>query len=451
MSIDPGSLAPAIPDNSNKPVNRAARILLRVGSILLIVSGIFILLNLDTLLGAHPELPLAGEQISYALLFIAGIFTGFHCVGMCGALVVGYTVKAASTGISRYFTHIYYGIGKTLSYTAIGALFGALGAIVTFTPFMRGVAGIAAGVFLVLFGISTLNLFPALSKFRIKTPAFVMRRLGVAYRNNSNPFIIGLLNGLMIICGPLQAMYIMAAGTGQPLEGAKMLFVFGLGTLPVMMGFGVLTSALSRQFAPKIVKASGLIVIALGVIMLNRGLAMIGGGYDYASLLVRAGLISTPPAPDPHAHHHAMVMPVAPEIQTIRMKVGNDAFFPNEFQVKKGVPVRWVIEADAVNYCTHRIVIPSLNLEFDIKPGETIVEFTPNAAGIIPWSCWMGMARGAFLVHEPLPEVTPSAKPAQNAMGHDHNGHAAASPKWIEDLLRKSAAAVETLRRTLRP
>jgi sulfite exporter TauE/SafE len=423
-------------------------LLQRTLAILLILCGIVILLNLDSLLGGHSDFPLGGEQLSYALLLVAGLFTGFHCVGMCGALVVGYTVKAAADSGSRYFTHLHYGLGKLLSYTVIGGLFGALGAIITFTPFMRGLAGIGAGAFLLLFGLSTLNLFPALSRFRIKTPDFVMKRLGKAYRSNSNPFVIGLLNGLMIICGPLQAMYIMAAGTGDPVEGAKLLFVFGLGTLPMMLGFGVLASALSRQFAPRIVRASGVIVIGLGAIMLNRGLAMVGGGYDYHSLMARW-------LPGTHTVGHGPAAPA--EEQVIRMAVNRKGFVPGEFTLRKGVPVRWIIQGEEVDYCNHRIVVPSLGLEFDVRQGENIIEFTPEQTGVIPWSCWMGMAHGTFLIHEDIRPEAPNPMAALHDHGHGHehgHGHDAPStppPQWMKDLLEKSAAAIESLRRSLRP
>jgi sulfite exporter TauE/SafE len=426
----------------------------RLLSILLIAVGILFLLNLDRFMSGHPALPVNGEELSYALLFIAGLFTGFHCVGMCGALVVGYTVKAAAgEGGSKYLTHAYYGAGKTLSYTVIGGLFGALGAIVTFTPFMRGMAGLAAGVFLLLFGLATLNLFPSLSRFRIKMPGFVMKHLGKAYRSNSNPFVIGLLNGLMVICGPLQAMYIMAAGTGSPLDGAKMLFVFGLGTLPVMTGFGILTSALSKQLAPKIVKASGVVVIALGAIMVNRGLVMVGQGYDFDSLMARWAPLS----------HESQRTAAPAEVQVIHMTVDDHRYVPNQFTLRKGVPVRWIIHGEDLDYCNHRIVVPSLGLEFDVRKGENIIEFTPNQTGVIPWSCWMGMVSGNFMVHEEVPRppvmALVPAPPPQGThnhaamMNHDHNhgGPAAPPPEWMKNLLEKSAAAIDTLRRSLRP
>jgi sulfite exporter TauE/SafE len=467
----------ARPDSQPFPSRRPAPALFhklksafyRALAILLILCGIALLLNLDALLGGSPDLPLADGRLSYALLFVAGLFTGFHCVGMCGSLVVGYTVKTAAENGSRYFTHLYYGLGKTLSYTAIGGLFGVLGAIVTFTPFMRGMAGIAAGVFLLLFGLATLNLFPSLSRFRIKTPGFVTRRLGQAYRRSSSPFVVGLLNGLMIICGPLQAMYIMAAGTGSPVEGAKLLFVFGLGTLPVMLGFGLLTSALSKQFAPKIVKASGVIVIGLGALMLNRGLAMTGQGHDFHSLVGQV-------APGSRLLAGAEARE---EIQVIHMKANRNGFEPSQFTLRKGVPVEWIIEGEALDYCNHRIVAPTLGLEFDVRPGENRIEFTPDQTGIVPWGCWMGMLHGAFLVHEVAGSAPPSNPLAalhdhEHAHGHGHGdaaggGHAhgegseagsgghepsAAAPapaQWLRELLDKSAASIESLRRGLKP
>jgi sulfite exporter TauE/SafE len=146
------------------------------------------------------------------------------------------------------------------------------------------VIGIAAGIFLLLFGLGMLNVLPGLKDFRFRTPPFLLRFIGSQSRKYGHPFIIGLLNGLMILCGPLQAMYIMAAGSGSAAHGAAMLFFFGLGTLPMMMGFGIFAGLISRQMTPKLIRASAVIVVALGAVMLNRGLKMTGSELDLASL-----------------------------------------------------------------------------------------------------------------------------------------------------------------------
>ncbi|NJD07202.1 MAG: sulfite exporter TauE/SafE family protein [Methylococcaceae bacterium] len=369
---------------------------------LLCLAGIAGLLYLDGIVGNPAPAALAGERLGYGLLFLAGFFTGFHCVGMCGALVVSYAIPASKHSPAGYQAHLFYGCGKTLSYTTIGALFGGVGAVVTFTPFLRGLAGLAAGLFLVLFGLGLLNVFAGLNRLRIKPPAVLMRFIASGVRRHSHPFVIGLLNGLMIICGPLQAMYILAAGTGSPAEGARMLFVFGLGTLPVMTGFGVLASTLSASVAPRLVRASGYVVIALGCIMLNRGLAMTGSGYDFHTLSARLQLDSAP-QPPPATY------------QEIRMRVTGKGFEPDHFNLVKDVPVRWLIEGEELNYCNHRIVVPALALEFDVQKGENVIEFTPTQIGAMPWSCWMGMIPGTFLVHEqPPPEPAAPNRSAEN-------------------------------------
>ena len=102
--------------------------------------------------------------------------------------------------------------------------------------------------------------------------------------------MIGLLNGLMIACGPLQAMYVMAAGTGSAIEGAKMLFTFGVGTLPILLGFGFLTTLISGALTHQLLRASGAVLIILGAVMLNHGLILTGAGYDLRSALTSASI-----------------------------------------------------------------------------------------------------------------------------------------------------------------
>jgi sulfite exporter TauE/SafE/copper chaperone CopZ len=344
------------------------------------------------------ELPQISQNMGYGLLFLLGLLTGFHCVGMCGGFVVSYVTKGAKEGKKPHKLHLSYATGKIISYTVIGAVFGLLGSIIAFTPMMRGVAGILAGLFLIIFGLKMLNVFSALRKFNLKIPSFVNRFVGEESRaHKNNPLIIGLLNGLMIACGPLQAIYIMAAGTGSMIEGAKMLFVFALGTLPVMLGFGYITSIISQKATHKILKASGVIVIILGLVMVNRGLALTGTGYDFNSLTTGISTLSG------NAENSASGLPVLKDgYQEIRMEINRYGWEPNKFVLKKGVPVKWIINGKEINGCNNAIQVPKYGLNFDIKKGEQIIEFTPTETGTVPWSCWMGMIPGTFIVKDDL-------------------------------------------------
>ncbi|MEE9525798.1 MAG: sulfite exporter TauE/SafE family protein [Candidatus Woesearchaeota archaeon] len=337
------------------------------------------------------SVPEISANMGYGLLFVVGLLTGFHCVSMCGGFVISYTTKDAEAGRKPHKSHMMFGIGKLISYTVIGATFGLIGSIIAFTPMMRGVAGIIAGLFLVIFGLNMLNLVPWLRKIRIKTPKFISRFVGEESQKHSSPLIIGLLSGLMLACGPLQAIYIMAAGTGSAIEGAKLLFVFALGTLPVLLGFGFITSFISKKATHKILKASGAIVIILGLVMVNRGLALTGTGFDTNSLLasVSAGNDITGDAVNIEGGY-----------QIINMEVNRYGWTPDKFVLKKGVPVKWVINGKEINGCNNAIQVPKLGLKFDIKQGEQIIEFTPDKEGTISWSCWMGMIPGVFIVKD---------------------------------------------------
>ncbi|MDP2128872.1 MAG: sulfite exporter TauE/SafE family protein [Pseudohongiella sp.] len=227
-------------------------------------------------------------ELGYVVLFGIGFLTGFHCIGMCGSFVVSYADKATTTAEAAV-SHFSYGVGKTLSYTAVGAGFGLLGSILTITPLMRGVAAILAGAFLFMFGLRMLNVVPHIGLLSWRLPASFVDSVNRQINLRQNPLMIGLLSGLLLGCGPLQAMYVLAAGTGSPGEGALLLFFFGLGTLPPLLGFGFFASFLSRKTIHEMIRVSGVLVIVMGLMMLDRGLLMSGSGLDSGSLLELLG------------------------------------------------------------------------------------------------------------------------------------------------------------------
>ena len=363
------------------------------GIIGVLIVGYYLLKLFDSI-----QLPQISQNMGYGLLFIVGLLTGFHCISMCGGFVVSYTTKGVKSGKPAHKLHLSYGIGKTLSYTIIGAVFGLLGSLIAFTPTMRGVAGILAGLFLLVFGLRMLNVIPALRKFKLTMPNFINKFTDKKSKKYaSSPLAIGLLNGLMIACGPLQAIYIMAAGTGSALEGAKLLFIFALGTLPVMLGFGYITSYISAKSTNKILKASAVIVIILGLIMVNRGLALTGTGYDFNSLSTNFNYLS--------GTSNTLDSTISGTTfengyQIIKMEVNRYGWTPEKFILKKGVPVKWVIEGKEITGCNNAIQVPKLGLKFDIKKGTQTIEFTPKETGTISWSCWMGMIPGVFVVKD---------------------------------------------------
>jgi len=251
---------------------------------LLALISIVLLMVFSRKLWHQFSVPEISTQLSYGMIFVVGLITGLHCIGMCGSFVISYTVKDAEQGYSPYISHALYGFGKTLSYAMFGAAFGLLGSVISITPFISGVSILLAGTFLVLFGLNMLNVFSVLRRVRFKQPEAITRYALKKRKKARSPFFIGFFSGFLLGCGPLQAMYIMAAGNADPLEGAKYLALFGLGTLPALLSFGMAAHLLSEKMTHRFLQASGIILIVMGTMMLNKGLMKTQSGYDFKSL-----------------------------------------------------------------------------------------------------------------------------------------------------------------------
>lgn len=379
---------------------KSSGLIKRLALIILAAAGIVLLLQLSKLIKIDLSFDDLDENASYGLIFLIGILTSFHCIGMCGGFVLSYSAKGALSGKPSYSNHIFYGIGKTISYAGIGALFGFIGGAVSFTIGMRSLAMAFASVFLIIYGLSLLDAFAGLRRFHIRLPRFLAHNLSEQRRHTSNPLVIGLLNGLMIACGPLQAMYIMAAGTGSPVHGAALLAVFALGTLPVMFIFGLLSTMITANATRHFLKISGFIIMLLGAIMFNRSLLLSGTGYDVNSLVSEASQKASSLLADLDKKEAGTPYYLQEGYQVIYTEAEKLEYIPDRYQLRKNIPVKWIINVKELSLCNNQIIVPDLNLTIDLKAGLQMVEFLPKHAGAISWSCHMGMIPGTFVVND---------------------------------------------------
>ena len=167
----------------------SSKYILIAGSILFLL-GLFWLMSYSF----RFSLPEITPNMGFALIFVIGLLTSFHCVGMCGGFVLSYTTKGAIVKAqtkSKLLSHLKYGIGKTITYTMLGALFGLLGSFIVFTPSLKGVAALIAGAFLIIYGLNTANIFPWLRRLQFKGPKALDKINANAAKGNKSPFIMG--------------------------------------------------------------------------------------------------------------------------------------------------------------------------------------------------------------------------------------------------------------------
>lgn len=356
------------------------------------------------------------SNASYAVLFVIGILTSIHCVGMCGGIMLSQSLsKESKNKLEAMEPAILYNLGRVLSYTILGGLIGALGSVLSLSLGFKAALQIFAGVFMLIMGFNMAG-FSAFRKLSIRLPYAACK----IKNKPRTPFLVGFLNGLMP-CGPLQTMQLFALGTGSPVKGALSMFIFALGTVPLMLTFGAISGLLSKGYTKKLLKFSGVLIIVLGLIMGNRGLALAGININPLSLLTSdSNIVSNNKATSSSNDGKAILKD---GVQVLNMSVLSRGYSPNVLYIQKGVPVKWVINAQELNSCNNAIAIPSLNQQYDLEMGENIIEFTPGDKDFI-FSCWMGMIRGKIKVVDDLNSIT-----ASTANSSDTSSYASTPPR----------------------
>ena len=308
-------------------------------------------------------IPKVNASMGYGMLFVVGLLTSLHCIAMCGGINLSQCLiqKPDGTTQAGWKPSLLYNGGRVISYTIVGGVVGALGSVISFPGPARGIIAILAGLFMVVMGINMLGFIPALRRFQIHIPAGIRNKL-MGKSGDRGPFVVGLLNGLMP-CGPLQAMQLYALGSGSAFTGAMSMFLFSLGTVPLMFGFGVVSTMLSKKFTRAILRFSAILVVVLGVIMMQRGFSL--GG-------INIGLTNNVAVPTTTATTTVTADAIMEEnnIQVIKGEVQPNAY--PAITVKKGVPVQFNLHADAANLngCNGFILIPEFSIQKELQPGE---------------------------------------------------------------------------------
>jgi sulfite exporter TauE/SafE/plastocyanin domain-containing protein/copper chaperone CopZ len=361
---------------------------LQLAGIGIIALALFIVLDR---LGVFRLVPEIQASMSYGLLFITGLLTSVHCLAMCGGINLSQSLDAGTgkkTRVSQILPGILYNSGRVISYTVIGMIVGGLGSVFSISKGVQTVLVVIAGVFMVIMGLNFLGVFPFLKKISIPLPRFIKERVPQLIRGKG-PFLVGLLNGLMP-CGPLQSMQIYALGSGGIVPGGLSMLFFSLGTVPLMLGFSVFNTFLSRKFQSRMLKVGAMLVMMLGVVMVGRGLNLSGIGFQ--------------PAP---AALPKNVARLGNGYQTVETTLSSGEYEP--LVVQKGVPVKWTINADSasLNGCNNPVTVPRFNIVKKMVPGANLIEFTPDAPGDITYTCWMGMITSHITVVDDLASLEP--------------------------------------------
>jgi hypothetical protein len=195
------------------------------------------------------------------------------CAGLVSSLTLSLDPRVRGDTLRMLPFQLAYNLGRIVGYGVAGAIVGGFGALLlqlgsvqTAQRVLYGLAGLAMillGLYLggwwrILGAIERLGLH----LWRRLEP--LGRRL-LPVRRIPDALLLGFL-WAWIPCGLVYSVLITAVSTGNPLDGALLMLAFGAGTLPNLLGIGLLAGAAARLAErPWLRQAAGLLVIGFGV------------------------------------------------------------------------------------------------------------------------------------------------------------------------------------------
>lgn len=324
------------------------------------------------------------------VIFLTGLTVGgLTCLAVQGGLLAsviaaseGEEVKKKINKRNPVLPTLAFLLAKLLAYMGLGFLLGAFGGAIGISVAAQTTMQLVAGVYMIFIALNLLDVHPIFRYFVIQPPKFLTRHV----RNQSRskelfaPLFLGAMT-IFIPCGTTLAIEALAISSANPFSGAAIMGAFILGTSPVFFGVGWLTSVLGDNYRTKFLKFAAIAVLYLGLTSLNGALVALG----------------SPIAFNPKTS--VKLYSEAPISQTAVITVSASGYTPNYIRVKKGSPVTLKLVGKDAYSCASAFRIPSLGIAKNLQANETsIITFTPERSGQIPFSCSMGMYTGVIEV-----------------------------------------------------
>jgi len=201
-----------------------------------------------------------------------------HCIGMCGGFVVAYSsakINPSSPIPSQLLAHLAYNFGRVTSYVLLGILFGLMGSVIAISSIVLGYLYFCVGIIMVLMGLSLMGKIKFLTSLEssLATHPWVRILFARLIRSPSlgSFYGLGLLNGFLP-CGLVYFFAVSAVATASWFWGGVVMAIFGLSTVPALLGFGYIIGFLKGgHFRELMVKAASFLIIGYGIYMSYMG------------------------------------------------------------------------------------------------------------------------------------------------------------------------------------
>ncbi len=218
----------------------------------------------------------------FLAMLLAGLAGGFgHCIGMCGPVVATLTFGETRKGLRH---HLLYNLGRVTTYTILGGAAGLSGSFLVLAASIEQLQHaimIIAGLSIILMGLSTAEWLPLPQKNSCNPGSSVMQKIMALFkvpRSIGSYYPMGVVLGFLP-CGLTYTALLTAARSGMEanypfagmMQGALMMMLFGIGTVPAMLLVGKVVNTISNSMRKRFYRLASLIMIVMGMWFVARG------------------------------------------------------------------------------------------------------------------------------------------------------------------------------------
>ena len=212
-------------------------------------------------------------MILFSTAILLGLAGSLHCLGMCGPLLsVLPWNKVENNNIKAPLLHH---SGRIISYAVLGLIGGAIGKSLGLFGFQQWLS-IVAGVAMILLLVFKKKIDAKITLFT-KPIQSLNKKKGLP--TSLKIFVLGSLNGFLP-CGLVYAALGASIAGGSFINSSLFMIIFGLGTLPALLGFSLVQSWISSKFKTSWKTISNYLLIIMALIFILRGLNL---GIPYLS------------------------------------------------------------------------------------------------------------------------------------------------------------------------
>lgn len=215
--------------------------------------------------------------MDFAIAYVLGFLGSLHCAAMCGPLMLALPVPPGGPG--RFLAgRIIYQLGRIATYCLLGIVAGLVGKSIYIAGF-QGWLSIALGLAILLGFLASKRISLSAPVVRLVSKLKTAMSAQLWRRGIRSLALLGMLNGLL----PCGLVYVAVAGAvarGNITGGILYMALFGLGTMPMMLGISLTGKLFPPQLRLKLRSAIPVGVYVLAGLLILRGLSL---GIPYVS------------------------------------------------------------------------------------------------------------------------------------------------------------------------